>query len=109
MCIRTALTISYWNSEGLHDNIEGCKLQQQGILQNDIEILSETWGNCKHYGDIENYFLLTKNEPQKDPHIYKGRKSGGILVFCKKHLDNKITRYKSKHHIIFGLKSLKES
>ena len=41
------LSIGFLN---INDNIHGCKLKQlENYLKCDIEILAETWGDCKHY------------------------------------------------------------
>ena len=47
MSININLSIGYQNIEGLHNSLMGCKLQDQIELINDIEILSETWSECK--------------------------------------------------------------
>ena len=94
------LTKGYMNIGGLHDNVMGCKLSND-LMNNDIEILSETCGNCAHYENVEGYTLLSKNEPQKVPGINKGRKSGGILIYCKNYLVKKIKKLKQTNHYVW--------
>ena len=85
MTINLNLSIGYQNIEGLHNSLMGCKLQDQIDLINDIEILSETWSECKKCKDVtvENYDLIKTVEPIKKVKTKKGRKSGGIQVYCK--------------------------
>ena len=41
------LPIGYLNIGGINDKIFGCKIEQlKNYLKCDIEILSETWGDC---------------------------------------------------------------
>ena len=48
------LSIGYLNIEGLHDKVQGCKIKQlSDHFICDIEILSETWGNCNYYNVVE--------------------------------------------------------
>ena len=80
------LTISYWNIEGLHDKVHGCKIPFfEKHFNSDIEILSESWGNCKHEKDINDYHLI-QVESNKNKNIKKGRNSGGLLIYFKNHL-----------------------
>ena len=81
------LSIGCQNIEGQHNSLIGCKLQSYVKLVNDIEILSETWSNCKKCKDlkIEGYNLLDLIEPIKTG-TKKGRKSGGIHIYCKSFL-----------------------
>ena len=85
MSININLSIGYQNIEGLHNSLMGCKLQDQIELINDIEILSETWSECNKCKNVtvENYEILKTIDPIKKGNIKKGRKSGGIQVYCK--------------------------
>ena len=95
------LSISYWNIEGLHDKIHGCKIPYLNKhLKSDIEILSETWGKCTHYNEIDNYDLI-KIDTQKDPSIKKGRNSGGIIIYYKKYLSKQIKIIKKSINYIW--------
>ena len=69
----------------LKNNIVPCKLHGHIDLINDIEILSETWSNCKKckYITIENYELSKIIDPLKKA---KGRKSGSLHIYCKLHI-----------------------
>ena len=81
------LSIGYLNIGGINDVVNGCKLKQlNDYLNCDIEILSETWGRCNHYEELEEYNLLIKNESQKNNLNKKGRSSGGMIVYYKKYL-----------------------
>ena len=81
------LSIGYHNIEGKHNNLLGCKLLGYINLINDIEILAETWSECKNCKNIKvpNYALIKVIAPQKKGGK-KGRKSGGIHIYCKAHL-----------------------
>ena len=81
------LSISYHNIEGQHSSLLGCKLHGHINLINDIEILSETWSNCKNCKNItiEDYELLKIIDPLKKG-SNKGRKSGGMHIYCKSHI-----------------------
>ena len=46
------LSIGYHNVAGQHSSLLGCKLYGHINLINDIEILSETWSNCKKCKNI---------------------------------------------------------
>ena len=81
-------TVSYWNIEGIHDKIQGCKIPYLGkYLINDIEILSETWGACDHSLDVEDYHSI-KIDSNKNKQTKKGRSSGGMLIYFKHYLSN---------------------
>ena len=81
------LSIGYQNIAGRHCPILGCKLENQIDLQNDIEILAETWSKCKNCtNSVEKYELIEKIDPSKKRNCTKGRDSGGILVFAKSHI-----------------------
>ena len=63
------LSIGYLNIEGIHDKVHGCKLDVLNMyLKCDIEILSETWGQCNHFSELKNYNFI-RNEAQKDASI----------------------------------------
>ena len=85
--ININLLIGYHNVEGQHNALLGCKLGGHIKLLNDIEILAETWSECKKCKNItiENYNLLKVIDPLKIG-SKKGRKSGGIHIYCKSHL-----------------------
>ena len=79
--INRNLSIGYHNVEGQHNALLGCKLISHIKLLNDIEILAETWSECKKCKDItiENYNLLKIIETLKNG-SKKGRKSGDIHI-----------------------------
>ena len=53
------ISIGLLNIEGVNDKIFGCKIKQlKEYLKCDIEILSETWGECNHYNEIEGYNFI---------------------------------------------------
>ena len=66
----------------------------------DIEILSETWGECNHYNEIEGYNFI-KNGTQKDPSIKKGRSSGGMIIYYKKNLEKLIKTIKQTPNYVW--------
>ena len=93
-------TIGYHNVQGLH-NKGGCKLPQLvPELLNDIEIWSETWA-CKCDMSVNGYDTLASVEPQKKAGIKKGRRSGGICVFIKKHLTKHVKVLKKSNNFIW--------
>ena len=94
------LSIGYHNIEGQHDSTLGCKLLNQVNMINDIEIFSEMWSDCIKCKkiSIENYTLLEVIEPMKKRGCGKGRKSGGIHIFCKSHLKPHIKIKKSSKY-----------
>ena len=95
------LTISYWNIEGVHDKVHGCKIQYlENYFNSDIEILSETWGNCKHEKEINDYSLI-QVDPIKKKDIKKGRNSGGLLIYFKNHLLTHIKLLKKTENYIW--------
>jgi hypothetical protein len=50
------LSIGYQNIDGIHSPNFDCKINYlQNKLSHDIEILSETWGNCDHDKNIPGY------------------------------------------------------
>ena len=61
------LSIGYHNIDGLHHSTLGCKLAHCIELLNDIEILSETWSECKEckLTSILNYELIKTIDPLK--------------------------------------------
>ena len=84
------LSIGYLNIEGINDKIHGCKIKQlKDYLRCDIEILSETWGKCTHYDEVEGYNYII-NEAQKEATINRGRCSGGMIVYYRKYLEKQI-------------------
>ena len=75
--------IGYKNIQGLH-NKNGCKINDCAKeLFNDIEVISETWG-CNCVKMFAGYDIVAQSEPIKNTGVRKGRKSGGIIVLCKK-------------------------
>ena len=95
------LSIGYLNIEGLHDKVQGCKIKQlNDYFKCDIEILSETWGKCDHYNDVEGYNYII-NETQKDFMIKKGRSSGGMIVYFRNYLENLIKTIKQTTNYIW--------
>ena len=95
------LSIGYLNIEGIHDKVHGCKLDVLSkYLKCDIEILSETWGQCDHFSELENYNFI-RNEAQKDASIKRGRSSGGIIIYYKKYLEKLIKNIKQTKHYIW--------
>ena len=82
------LSIGYQNIEGLHSKNFSCKLPYiQKKFIHDIEIISETWDSCKHNKEIDGYKIVDVSESQKKKNITKGRSSGGIIIYCKNHLE----------------------
>ena len=82
------LSIGYQNIEGLHDKNFSCKLPYIGKkFIHDIEIISETWDSCPHSKEIDGYKIIDIAEAQKKRHITKGRSSGGMIIYCKNHLE----------------------
>ena len=102
----TNLSIGYHNIEGKHSFLHGCKLNNHLNFINDIEILAETWAECDNCKNniVINYSLLKAIEPQKTKGCKKGRKSGGILLYCKSYLKPFIKILKScPTHIWFEI------
>ena len=84
------LSIGYHNIEGLHNKTFQCKLPYlKKKLIYDIEILSETWGECNHDKTHDN-FDCHEIKSQKHVDIKKGRKSGGFLIYIKKHISKAV-------------------
>ena len=69
------------------DCIEVHKSKIPNVAINYIEIHSETWSNCKNCKNIiiEDYELLKIIDPLKKG-SNKGRKSGGMHIYCKSHI-----------------------
>ena len=81
------LSIGLQNISGKHCPTLGCKISNQIKLQNDIEILGETWSKCKSCTNIvDGYELVDFINPSKKANCIKGRDSGGLLVFAKNHI-----------------------
>ena len=102
----TNLSIGYHNIEGKHSFLHGCKLNNHLNFINDIEILAETWAECDNCKNniVINYSLLKAIEPQKTKGCKKGRKSGGILLYCKSYLKPFVKILKSSPtHIWFEI------
>ena len=79
-------SIGYQNIDGLHTKTFSCKLPYlQSKLIHDIEVFSEAWGGCEHSKDMPGYEKI-EVESTKKTNVKKGRSSGGILIYCKKHL-----------------------
>ncbi len=94
------LSIGFLNIGGINDTLLGCKLKQlNNILKCDIEVLAETWGDCKCY-DIEGYNFY-KTETRKDLLIKKGRSSGGVIIYYKKYLEKLISNIKQTPNYIW--------
>jgi exonuclease III len=92
--------IGYKNIQGLH-NKNGCKIGEcSKEFFNEIEIISETWG-CNCDKKFDGYELIAESEPQKNPGVKKGRKSGGIIVLCKQGLQNIIKVLKISKNFIW--------
>ena len=55
---------------------------------NDMEILAETWSECKGCKNniVETFNLVKQIDPQQITGCKKGRKSGGLLLYCNSHL-----------------------
>ena len=89
------LSIGYQNVEGIHNSLFGCKLGTEINFSCDIEIISETWGACENCKStkITGYELVKNTDPEKKGK--KGRSSGGIQVYCKNFLENKIKTIKT--------------
>ena len=86
------LSVGYQNIEGIHHSQFGCKLPYlEKSFVHDIEIISETWGECSHDKNIPGYKKLKEVKPTKITHTKKGRASGGILTYVKTHLFDLVT------------------
>ena len=86
-------SIGYQNIEGIHSPTFSCKLPYlQTKLIHDIEVLLEAWGTCDHNKDIPGYEKV-QIDSNKKSNIKKGRSSGGILIYVKKHLYKHIKPY----------------
>ena len=62
--------------------------------------MQETFGECDHL-NIDGYYLLDKNESKKNIDNSKGRKSGGIIIYCKTYLKDYIHVYKKTDQFIW--------
>ena len=85
------LSVGYHNVEGLHHSVLGCKIHDHITLSNDIEILAETWSECEvcqNFLSTAEYKLVENVKPLKKG--VKGRKSGGLRIFCKSYFKNHI-------------------
>ena len=79
-------SVGYQNIEGIHSRTFDCKLPYlQSKLIHDVEVLSEAWGVCNHSKDIPGYEIIQIDSNKKSD-VKKGRSSGGILIYIKKHL-----------------------
>lgn len=98
----TNLSISHLNIKGLHDPNLGCKLNNKNLLQTiskyDIYVLSETWG-CNHDINVPGFDKLVLR-PNKRKNT-SGRSSGGIILFYKKHLSEKVQFLKQTKNSIW--------
>ena len=61
------LSIGYHNIEGKHSSFLDCKLHGHINLINEIEILAETWSECKICKNItiENYIIKSNRTCEK--------------------------------------------
>lgn len=92
--------IGYKNVGGLHNN-NGCKIPDLLTeLNNDVEVISETWG-CTCKKQFNGYRIVAESNPQKHEHVKKGRKSGGIIVLVKPFLANKIKVLKVANNFVW--------
>ena len=106
--MNSQISISYLNVNGLHNSRLGCKLDTADLVNNitryDISILSETWG-CSHDTYI-NGFDSFSIKPSKHKHLKSGRASGGLTLYYKHYLSDRIKlKEKSKHHVWIKIKS----
>ena len=79
----------------------GRKLGTEINFSYDIEIISETWGACENCksAKITGYELVKSTDPEKKGK--KGGSSGGIQVYCKNFLENKIKIIKTSDKYIW--------
>ena len=92
-------SITYQNIEGLHGAL-GCKVSNfSNKVKADICFISETW-SCDHDKDISGY-VHKFTDGYKLPHCKKGRSSGGILLYYKKHLHENLRILKSTPYAIW--------
>ena len=96
------LSFGYQNIEGMHSPSFGCKLPYiHSKFTHDIEILSETWGLCTHEKNLSGYKLIEEIPPYKMSNIKKGRASGGLLIYCKDHLEKYIKKTKKTQYYVW--------
>ena len=92
-------SISYQNIEGLHGSL-GCKAENiKKKAKADITFFSETW-SCDHDKDIPGYTHYF-NDGYKLPHCNKGRSSGGLLLYFRNYLKDKISVLKNTPYVIW--------
>ena len=88
---------------GFTAQLQGANSRQQiffnDLMKYDISIISETWG-CKHPIFLSGYNFYKIN-PNKYKKIKSGRSSGGIIVFYRKSLQNKLILIKSTKHYLW--------
>ena len=95
----TIFSIVYQNIEGFHGPL-GCKIENiKSKVKADITFFSETW-SCDHDKDISGYSHIF-NDGYKLPNCNKGRSSGGLILYFKKHLHEKINVLKSTPYVIW--------
>ena len=85
------LSVGYHNIEGLHHAVLGCKIHDYITFINDIEILAETWSECetcRNTLSVGDYKIISNIDPVKKG--ARGRKSGGIRIFCKSYFEKHI-------------------
>ena len=98
----TNLSIGFHNISGKHSASLGCKLDNLVKLNNDIEVLAETWSKCKKYKNtINKYELVHSIEASERAGCKKGRASGGMLLYCKTNLKPIIKIVKSSNSYIW--------
>ena len=115
--MNSQISISYFNVNGLHNSRLGCKLDTADLVTNitgyditryditryDITI-SETWG-YSHDTHI-NVFDSFSIKPNKNKHLKSGRASGGLTLYYKHYLSDRIKLIeKSKHYVWIKIKS----
>ena len=89
------LSLGYQNIDGIHSPQFGCKLPYlHSKFSNDLEVISETWGSCAHEKNVTGYKILEIVPPHKKSNVKKGRASGGIIVYCKEHLEKFVRKVK---------------
>ena len=92
-------SIGYLNIEGIHDSHFGCKIPYiEKKMINDIEILSETWGTCKHELNVDYKCFDLKSQKRNTK---KGRASGGLKLYYKSHLHKYIKEIKQTNNYIW--------
>ena len=106
--MNTQISISYFNVNALHNSRLGCNLDTADLVNNitryDISILPETWG-CSHDTHIDGLDSFSI-KPNKHKHLKIGRASGGLTVYYKEYLSDKVKLIeKSKHYVWIKIKS----